>query len=312
MSYAFDPELAAAIELLPKIDLTDLTAAREGMKKLLAEQPEPDGTGVTVTGLVVPGPAGAPDVPLRIYRPDTPSGPVGIYDVHGGGFILGDLDMVHASNLTLAREVGAVVVTVDYRLAPEHRYPAGLEDCYAGLVWFAEHAEEYGVDPARIAIHGISAGGGLCAALALLARDRGGPAIAFQYLGVPEVDDRLGTPSMTAYTDTPLWNRPNAVFSWDAYLGAGVPGSADVPVYAAPARATDLVGLPPAYVSAMEFDPLRDESVGYALALQAAGVQVELHMFPGTFHGSALVEHAAVSQREKSEAITVLRRGLQV
>jgi len=312
VSYAFDPELAAAIELLPKIDLTDLTAAREAMKKLLAEQPQPDGTGVTVTDLVVPGPAGAPDVPLRIYRPDTPSGPVGIYDVHGGGFILGDLDMVHASNLTLAREVGAVVVTVDYRLAPEHRYPAGLEDCYAGLVWFAEHAEEYGVDPARIAIHGISAGGGLCAALALLARDRGGPAIAFQYLGVPEVDDRLGTPSMTAYTDTPLWNRPNAVFSWDAYLGAGVPGSADVPVYAAPARATDLVGLPPAYVSAMEFDPLRDESVGYALALQAAGVQVELHMFPGTFHGSALVEHAAVSQREKSEAITVLRRGLQV
>jgi acetyl esterase/lipase len=204
------------------------------------------------------------------------------------------------------------VVSVDYRLAPEDPYPAGLEDCYAGLVWFAEHAEEYGVDPDRIAIHGISAGGGLCAGLALLARDRGGPAIAFQYLGVPEVDDRLGTASMSAYIDTPLWNQPNAVLSWAAYLGAGVPGTADVPVYAAPARASDLSGLPAAYVSAMEFDPLRDEGIAYALALQAAGVQVELHMFPGTFHGSSLVEHAVISQLERSEEITVLRRGLRL
>jgi acetyl esterase/lipase len=312
VSYAFDPELAAAVELLPKLDLNDLQGARDALKKLRAELPAPDATGVTVTDVLIAGPAGAPEIPLRIYRPDVPSGPVGVFDVHGGGFILGDLEMVHASNLTLAREVGAVVVSVDYRLAPEDPYPAGLEDCYAGLVWFAEHAEEYGVDPDRIAIHGISAGGGLCAGLALLARDRGGPAIAFQYLGVPEVDDRLGTASMTAYIDTPLWNQPNAVLSWAAYLGAGVPGTADVAVYAAPARASDLSGLPPAYVSTMEFDPLRDEGIAYALALQAAGVQVELHMFPGTFHGSSLVEHAAISQLERSEEITVLRRGLRL
>jgi acetyl esterase/lipase len=312
VSYAFDPELAAAVELLPKLDLNDLQGARDALKKLRAELPAPDATGVTVTDVLIAGPAGAPEMPLRIYRPDVPSGPVGVFDVHGGGFILGDLEMVHASNLTLAREVGAVVVSVDYRLAPEDPYPAGLEDCYAGLVWFAEHAEEYGVDPDRIAIHGISAGGGLCAGLALLARDRGGPAIAFQYLGVPEVDDRLGTASMTAYIDTPLWNQPNAVLSWAAYLGAGVPGTADVPVYAAPARASDLSGLPPAYVSTMEFDPLRDEGIAYALALQAAGVQVELHMFPGTFHGSSLVEHAVISQLERSEEITVLRRGLRL
>jgi acetyl esterase len=312
VSYAFDPELAAAVELLPKLDLNDLQGARDALKKLRAELPAPDATGVTVTDVLIAGPAGAPEIPLRIYRPDVPSGPVGVFDVHGGGFILGDLEMVHASNLTLAREIGAVVVSVDYRLAPEDPYPAGLEDCYAGLVWFAEHAEEYGVDPDRIAIHGISAGGGLCAGLALLARDRGGPAIAFQYLGVPEVDDRLGTASMSAYIDTPLWNQPNAVLSWAAYLGAGVPGTADVPVYAAPARASDLSGLPAAYVSAMEFDPLRDEGIAYALALQAAGVQVELHMFPGTFHGSSLVEHAAISQLERSEEITVLRRGLRL
>jgi acetyl esterase/lipase len=312
VTYAFDPELAAAIEVMPNLDLTSIDEARAAMKELLAQLPEADTSGVTITDVLIAGPDGAPDVPLRIYRPDTPSGPAGVYDVHGGGFILGDLEIVHAGNARIARETGAVVVSVDYRLAPEHPYPAGLEDCYTGLAWFAEHADEFGVDPDRIAIHGISAGGGLCAGLALLARDRGGPAIAFQYLGVPEVDDRLVTASMTAFTDTPMWSRPRAVISWDSYLGAGVPGTESVPIYAAPARATDLAGLPPAYVSTMEFDPLRDEGLAYALALQAAGVQVELHMFPGTFHGSAMVEHAAVTQREKAEEIVVLRRALRV
>jgi acetyl esterase len=220
--------------------------------------------------------------------------------------------MGDAQNLRLARELGVVVVTVDYRLAPEHPYPAPLEDCYAGLVWTAKNADALGIDPDRIAIHGASAGGGLCAGLALLARDRGGPAITFQYLGVPELDDHLDTPSMRRFVDTPLWNRPRAVISWDSYLGAGKPGGPDVPIYAAPARATDLTGLPPAYVSVMEFDPLRDEGIAYAQALLQAGVSVELHAFPGTFHGSALVEQAAVSRREADEALVVLRRALKL
>jgi acetyl esterase/lipase len=310
--YAFDPELAAAVAMLPTLDVSDIPAARATMKELRAGLPVPDETGISVTDVTVPGPAGAPDVTLRIYRPDEVTGPIGIYDVHGGGFILGDIDASHAGNVALARAVGAVVVTVEYRLAPEAPFPAPLEDAYAGLVWFAEHAADYGVEPARIAIHGISAGGGLCAGLALLARDRGGPAIAFQYLGVPEVDDRLTTPSMTAFTDTPIWNRPNAIVSWDSYLGEGVPGSADVSPYAAPARATDLSGLPPAYVSTMAFDPLRDEGIAYGLALLAAGVPVELHLFPGTFHGSTLIEGAAISQREITERVAVLRRALGV
>jgi acetyl esterase/lipase len=310
--YAFDPELAAAVAMLPTLDVSDIPAARATMKELRAGLPEPDETGISVTDVTVPGPAGAPDVTLRIYRPDEVAGPIGIYDVHGGGFILGDIDASHAGNVALARAVGAVVVSVEYRLAPEAPFPAPLEDVYAGLVWFAEHAADYGVDPARIAIHGISAGGGLCAGLALLARDRGGPAIAFQYLGVPEVDDRLTTPSMTAFTDTPIWNRPNAIVSWDSYLGEGVPGSADVSPYAAPARATDLSGLPPAYVSTMAFDPLRDEGIAYGLALLAAGVPVELHLFPGTFHGSTLIEGAAISKREITERVAVLRRALAV
>ncbi|WP_346271360.1 alpha/beta hydrolase [Pseudonocardia sp.] len=298
--------------MLPTLDVSDIPTARATMKELRAGLPDPDETGISVTDVTVPGPAGAPDVTLRIYRPDEVAGPIGIYDVHGGGFILGDIDASHAGNVALARAVGAVVVTVEYRLAPEAPFPAPLEDVYAGLVWFAEHAADYGVDPARIAIHGISAGGGLCAGLALLARDRGGPAIAFQYLGVPEVDDRLTTPSMTAFTDTPIWNRPNAIVSWDSYLGEGVPGSADVSPYAAPARATDLSGLPPAYVSTMAFDPLRDEGIAYGLALLAAGVPVELHLFPGTFHGSTLIEGAAISKREITERVAVLRRALGV
>ncbi|SPM30384.1 alpha/beta hydrolase [Mycobacterium terramassiliense] len=230
--------------------------------------------------------------------------------MHGGGFIAGDLETEHAGNVGLARALGVVVVAVDYRLAPETPFPGPLEDVYAGLVWMAEHAEQLGVDPHRIAIHGVSAGGGLCAGLALLARDRKGPRIAFQFLGVPELDDRLATASMTAFTDTPLWNRPKAVASWDCYLGAGRAGSDDVSSYAAPARATDLAGLPPAYISVMQFDPLRDEGIAYAQALLAAGVTVELHLFPGTFHGSALIPDAAISQREGAEAVAVLRRAL--
>jgi acetyl esterase len=213
-------------------------------------------------------------------------------------------------NVRLARELGIVVVAVDYRLAPETPFPGPLEDVYAGLVWTAEHADELGIDPGRIAIHGTSAGGGLCAALALLARDRKGPRIAFQFLAVPELDDRLTTASMTAFTDTPLWHRPNAVASWDHYLGAGRAGTDDVSIYAAPARATDLAGLPPAYVSVMHFDPLRDEGIAYALDLLTAGVTVELHLFPGTFHASALIQDAAISQREQAEAIAVMRQAL--
>jgi acetyl esterase/lipase len=202
------------------------------------------------------------------------------------------------------------VVSVDYRLAPETPFPGALEDVYAGLAWTAAHATDLDIDPERIAIQGTSAGGGLCAALALLARDRGGPHIAFQFLSAPEPDDRLTTRSMTEFTDTPMWSRPRAVMSWDAYLGHALVGTDNVPIYAAPARTSDLAGLPPAYVSVMHFDPLRDEGVAYALAMLAAGVSVELHLFPGTFHGSMVIQDAAIPKREQTEAIAVLRQAL--
>jgi acetyl esterase len=250
------------------------------------------------------------NVPIRIYQNDgEPTGLIVYF--HGGGFVIGSIGLMDNVARELAHLSGAVVISVEYRLAPENPFPAGLEDCYASLVWLARNAEQLGIDADNIVIHGASAGGGLCAALAILARDRGGPTIAFQYLGIPELDDRLATASMQAFTDTPLWNLPSAEHSWDCYLGEGVRGTAEVSPYAAPARATDLTGLPPAYISAMHFDPLRDEDIAYAQALLAAGVTVELHLFPGTFHGSTLATKAEVSKREMAESLAVLGRALK-
>jgi acetyl esterase/lipase len=206
-------------------------------------------------------------------------------------------------------DTGAVVVSVEYRLAPEHPFPAGLHDCFAALTFVADAALELGVDQERIAIVGTSAGGGLSAATALMARDRGGPALCFQMLHIPELDDRLETHSMQTFVDSPIWNRPLAVQSWQAYLGAD---ANEVSPYAAPARAEDLAGLPPAYISTAENDPLRDEGILYALRLLQAGVSVELHQFPGTFHGSALVTTAEISKRAQRESATVLRRALNL
>jgi len=198
--------------------------------------------------------------------------------------------------------VQCVVVNVDYRLAPEHPYPAGLEDCYTGLTYLAGLD---GVDPTRLAVHGQSAGGGLAAATALLARDRGGPSLCFQALGIPELDDRLETPSMTAFTDTPMWARPQAEKSWEYYLGGQ-----EADQYAAPARAEDLSGLPPTYLATCELDPLRDEGLTYAMRLLAAGVPVELHNYAGAFHGAMLVQGAAVVKRMQADLVGALNRAL--
>ncbi|MGI5321420.1 alpha/beta hydrolase [Actinomadura nitritigenes] len=313
MTYAFDPELAPWISMIPEIALTDPVAMREADDRLLAARPryEPP-VPVDVRDVAVPGPAGAPEVPVRIFTPAGAGGRLpGLLYIHGGGFVLGSVDAFHDDALCIAAEVGAVVLSVEYRLAPEHPFPAGLEDCYAALTWTAANAADLGIDPGRLAVGGESAGGGLSAATALLARDRGGPALCFQLLGIPELDDRLDTPSMRAFADTPIWNRPNAELSWDYYLGEGVRGTAGVSPYAAPARAEDLTGLPPAYVTTCEFDPLRDEGLAYALRLVQAGVGTEVHHYPGTFHGSGLIPDAAVSRRMAADRLGVLRRALR-
>ncbi len=315
MAYAYDPELQPILEFLPALGIEDPVAARAGFAALIAMlNAELDENGVVIINRAIPGPGGAGEIPLRIYSPQGVAAPVaGLLYLHGGGFVIGNLDSEHGSCLALCRNLGIVVVSVDYRLAPETPYPGGLEDCYASLLWVQQNSVALKLDPARLGVFGQSAGAGLAAATALLARERKGPKLCFQYLGIPELDDRLDTHSMRQFTDTPMWNRPNAELSWNYYLGDGLRrGADDVPCFAAPARAEDLAGLPPAYVSTMEFDPLRDEGVLYALKLMQAGVATELHCYPGTFHGSSLVASAGISRRETAEMFTVLRRGLGI
>jgi len=313
-----DPELEAVLDFMPVIDLDDPAEARREFEKMLVTMrtPLPEAELLDIEDRLIPGWEGDPEVSVRVYRPKAVAAgsgaPVpGILLIHGGGFIVGSVEAEHAGAVLTAVDAGAVLVSVDYRLAPEHPYPAGLHDCYAALSFLHAEAGALGVDPERIALLGASAGGGLAAGTALLARDRGGPPVCFQMLHIPELDDRLETPSMQKFVDSPLWNRPLAVKSWQFYLG-DLSGRDDVPIYAAPARATDLTGLPPAYVSTAESDPLRDEGIAYALAMLRAGVSVELHQFPGTFHGSALVTGAAVSRRAAQEASVVWRRALGV
>ncbi len=295
-----DPELAAFIPLFPPADLADPVTARKSLAELAAAAPVPDATDMVIEDRAVPA---DPDVPVRAYRPHRAQG--AIVWLHGGGFVMGDLETEHPWAVRVADGSGAVVVSVGYRRAPEHRFPAALDDAYAVLAWAAEHAAELGIDPERIAVGGHAAGAGLAAALALRARDEQGPPIRFQLLSQPELDDRQETWSARNFTDTPFMTRDKVAASWRHYLDS-VPASP----YAAPARADDLSGLPPAYITSAEFDPNRDEAIGYAQRLLQAGVSVELHQWPGTFHGSQAVLSAEVSQRQIAELGVALRRAL--
>ena len=301
-----DPELAAALPTLPDLHIHDLPGARARMQGLAAGAERPPAE-VNVADHEVPGMDGNV-VPVRMYTPQNISGPLpALLLLHGGGFVMGDLATTSTQAMHLCSQLDALVLGVGYRLAPEHPYPAALRDCEAVLRWIASADDGLDVDAARIGVYGMSAGGGLAAALTLLVRDRGGPPLCFQLLDAPQVDDRLDTTSMRTFGDTPVWNHADAVLSWQHYL-RGQDGAA--PAYAAPARTDDLSGLPPAYVSVYESDPLRDEGLAYASNLLNAGVSVELHLFPGTFHRSAIVADAAVSRRQAAETLDALRRGL--
>ncbi|WP_433226816.1 alpha/beta hydrolase [Microtetraspora malaysiensis] len=295
-----DPELEAFIPFLPKTDLTDPVTARKEFAERAAARPAPDTADMEIEDCTV---AADPEVAVRIYRPRQAQG--AIVWLHGGGMVFGDLDTEHPWAARIADGSGAVVISVDYRRAPEHRFPAALDDAYAVLTWTAEHAAELGLDPERIAVGGHSAGAGLAAAVALRARDEQGPSIRFQLLNEPGLDDRQETWSQRHFTDTPWHDRDKITTAWRHYLG-----SAPATPYAAPARATDLSGLPPAYIATAEFDPVRDEGIDYALRLLQAGVSVELHQWPGAFHGSQAILSAEVSQRQIAGLAAALRRAL--
>ena len=284
-----DPELRPVLDgfELPPIDQDGIAAIRA------ASLPAPDlSDAVTRTDHLVPG---DPPVRVRVHRPVGREGRLpAIVTIHGGGYVIGTYDMDDPVLDRWGPALGIVGVSVDYRLAPETPYPGPLDDCYAALRWTSDHADELGIDPERIGVSGLSAGGGLAAALALLARDRGEVPLAFQLLDCPMLDDRQTTPSIRA-RGLYVWSAGSNEFGWRSYLG-GLYGSDDVPVYAAPARATELGGLPPACVIVGSIDGFRDEDIDYAQRLNQAGVPCELHVIAGLPHAYLLAPGAAAVQ----------------
>jgi len=290
-----DPAYAAVLGELPAFQLSHDTIGLMREQIGAATPPfEPSGK-VRHSEITVAAPDGHP-VPLRVHTPEGLSAPRPcVYAIHGGGYVMGSYDMLDRVFDEWCPALDVVGVSVEYRLAPESPYPIPLEDCYAGLAWVHANAGELGVDPGRIGIQGTSAGGGLAAALALLARDRGEVPVAFQVLECPMIDDRLHTPSSNLER-LQVWSRDSNVYGWSAYLGDRY-GTDDVPYTAAPARAEDLTGLPPAIVCVGGADGFRDEDVLYALRLMQAGVPTELHVYPGAPHGAQIVPTAPAARQ---------------
>jgi acetyl esterase/lipase len=287
--------------------IADIVARRAAAAQLLAAVEVPPNPNVTREDRTVPGPEGAPDISVRVFRPASASGTLpGVYFIHGGGMILGDVEGESAVAEQVCEQVGAVVVSVEYRLAPEDPHPAQAEDCYAGLVWMARNAAELGFDPGRLAVYGGSAGGGLTIAVVLLARDRGFPAIRFQMPIYPMIDHANETSSSQEITDIGVWDRAANIEAWDWYLGGGKPDC-----YAAPALAEDLSGLPPTFIDVGTCDLFRDEDIAFATRLMQAGVPTELHVSPGAYHASeVLAPTAALSRRIWERRFDALRRAL--
>ncbi|GAB2466986.1 alpha/beta hydrolase [Streptomyces chlorus] len=311
MVHPVDPDYLPMTGFLPRLELSDVAAARAVIRSMGAEDPMaavPEGVAVEIRQASARDGSEIEVVVFRpAHRPAQPPAVVAYF--HGGGFVFGDARTDVRVPSALAADLDAVVVSVNYRLAPEFPFPTPFDDCFDALAWIAGD-NDLGIDPTRIVVAGISAGAGLAAAVALRARDAGGPAVCFQALDSPVLDDRLRTVSATEYTDSLLWNRPNAADSWHHYLGTNADLSR-TSEYAAPARARDLAGLPPAYITVSSFDPLRDEGIEYAQRLTDAGVPTELHLYPGTFHGSAgAFPQAAISQRVNADYTAAIRRAL--
>lgn len=308
-----DPELKPALEGFAQLQLSGegLRATREAMNERMAAMPIPEGLAVSVEALIVPGAKGEPPVRVLAYTPADIAGPhPAILHVHGGGYMVGTADMMDVANRQMAADLGCAIFSVDYRLAPETAHPGPVEDCYAALKWVSDNAAGLKVDVTRIGVKGESAGGGLAAALALLARDRGEVRLAFQHLIYPMIDDR------TCVHDDPhpfvgefVWTPADNTRGWSALLG-GAPGGPEVSPYAAAARAADLTGLPPTFISVGALDLFLEEDLDYARRLTRAGVAVELHVYPGAFHGFGMMQAARVSLAAERDSREALRRAM--
>lgn len=302
------PSLRPALDSLANFDLAggDLAAVRAAMIEARAKAPALPGT-LASEERFVPGPGGQGQVRVLVWRSPGAQGPLpAVLQIHGGGYVMGEPELGDDHHRALVQTVDCVVVAVQYALAPEAVHPAPIEDCYAALRWMFTNAAELELDPARIGVSGVSAGGGLAAALALLARDRGEFAIAFQHLIYPMIDDRTCTaPDPHPHTGQYVWTKEHNRFGWTSLLGSA-PGHDAVEPYAAAARAADLSGLPPAYVSVGALDLFLEENLEYVRRLSRADVPVELHVYPGAFHGFHRVPDASVTRqamRDEREAL---------
>ena len=280
-----DPQAKQVLDLINSAPTYDLDATAAEAREFFAQMNTPDAS-IPVTRIedrTIPGPAG--EIPVRIYAPATPDEepqlPVLVY-FHGGGFVIGDIDTHDGPCRALAQGAGCMVVSVDYRLAPENPFPAAPEDCYAATAWVAENAAEIGADPNRVAVGGDSAGGNLAAVVALMSRDRQGPALCHQLLVYPVTDYAFDTDSYRENADGYMLTLPMMEWFWNHYLSDPAQGGDEL---ASPLRAAVLAGLPPATVITAEFDPLRDEGEAYARRLESAGIESRLTRYDGVFHG---------------------------
>jgi len=306
-----DPQVKVVLDGMAAAGLSDglsvmkdmpVPAVRQMMDQMRV--PTPLDPVASVEDRKIPGPGG--DIPVRIYRPEGGSGvlPVLMY-FHGGGWVIGDLESHDVSCRTLCKNSGAVVIATDYRLAPESKYPAAADDCYAAVQWVAANAGALGVDARRIAVGGDSAGGNLAAVVCQMARDTGGPRICFQMLIYPVTDHSYGTRSYHDNANGYLLTELSMRWFWGHYLNNEIEG---MEPYASPMRAKSLAGLPPALVQTAEFDPLRDEGEAYAAALKAAGVPVQCTRYDGLIHGYFGMHNAIdAAMRAHGEAAAALK-----
>lgn len=294
-----DREIAPIIDLFPRVDLDAAPIAR--IRARAAETysilPPPV---IAPEKLFVPSIHGGPDIMVFLYRPaETRAGGGAILHIHGGGMVMGSVEQMQAGPAALAAAAGVPVASVEYRLAPEHPFPAPQEDCHSALSWLAAQANTLGFDANRIVVAGESAGGGLAAALAIMARDLGGPAIAGQLLTYPMLDHRTGgdaCPYDNPATGEFIWTRASNRFGWRALQGDYKADDARRGWFS-PSLADDLTGLPPAYIATGSLDLFFDENLDYARRLVAAGVPVDLHSYAGAIHAFNAIPDAALSQR---------------
>ena len=278
------PELQPAAKMSPKFSYNKRSIWFINLLMRLMPSPK-NLKGIVIENIFIPGQDDRARIRLRIYKPETISTPTPVLIwMHGGGYLIGRPEQDDTSCVQYVHELGITVVSVDYRLAPKHPFPAGLDDCYATLKWVAAYSQRLNIDPKRIAVGGNSAGSGLAAALAQLAHERNEISLAFQLLIYPMLDDRTVLRTDIDDSNNVTWTQKSNRFGWESYLGQTC-GAENVPAYSVPARRADLSGLPPAWIGVGDLDIFHDEDVAYAQRLKECGIECELNVIPGAFHG---------------------------